>query len=227
MPKQQEAMKADAEYIKEYHYLTRYALAELVDETEGVVLDLAAGHCITTRALDKHGRIGVAVEISHNYIQHSSSISVLADCERLPFRDNVFDSGLCRAALHHFEEPEVLIGEGKRVIKTGGKFIFLEPVKKTLTILVRSVFNKTINVLRRLLPEEDNPIEDYIPVFHTSYTRTDLEDLFGVKARIEPRFGFSGVYRRFNNRLIFWVTHFLDRFFKKYPWQWLVVVRVE
>jgi ubiquinone/menaquinone biosynthesis C-methylase UbiE len=45
------------------------------------------------------------------------------DAQRLPFDDAAFDIVSCRAAFHHFEHPERVLAEMKRVAKPGGRLL--------------------------------------------------------------------------------------------------------
>ncbi len=50
-----------------------------------------------------------------------------ANVAELPFEDNVFDIVLCSDAFHHFFNPEQVLGEICRVLKTGGIFLLVDP----------------------------------------------------------------------------------------------------
>ena len=48
--------------------------------------------------------------------------------QALPFRDSTFDCGFVAFSLHHFGRPSVMMEEVHRVLRTGGKFVVLDPV---------------------------------------------------------------------------------------------------
>ena len=52
----------------------------------------------------------------------------IADAEFLPFRDRVFSLAVCRYSIHHF--PNILghLGEVRRVLKSGGTYLIIDPV---------------------------------------------------------------------------------------------------
>ncbi|MBI2434569.1 MAG: class I SAM-dependent methyltransferase [Candidatus Hydrogenedentes bacterium] len=52
---------------------------------------------------------------------------VLAPLGKLPFPDNTFDLIACKWVLEHLEQPEIDLGECRRVLKPGGTFIALTP----------------------------------------------------------------------------------------------------
>lgn len=49
---------------------------------------------------------------------------VVADAERLPFRDGAFDAVTCRIAAHHFPSATAFVDEVARVLEPGGLFAF-------------------------------------------------------------------------------------------------------
>ncbi len=54
---------------------------------------------------------------------------ILADAEKIPYEKDYFDYVFCLNAFHHFPNSAEVIQEVKRVLKKGGKFIFLDPYK--------------------------------------------------------------------------------------------------
>jgi SAM-dependent methyltransferase len=53
---------------------------------------------------------------------------VVADAERLPFRDGAFDAVTCRIAAHHFPDPPAFLDEVARVLAPGGVLAFEDNV---------------------------------------------------------------------------------------------------
>jgi ubiquinone/menaquinone biosynthesis C-methylase UbiE len=47
----------------------------------------------------------------------------LGDAEALPFADATFDVVACRAAFHHFERPQRVLAEMRRVVRSGGRLL--------------------------------------------------------------------------------------------------------
>lgn len=48
--------------------------------------------------------------------------------EALPFREGVFDRAFVALSLHHFGDPPRMVRETRRVLRSGGKLVVLDPV---------------------------------------------------------------------------------------------------
>lgn len=52
---------------------------------------------------------------------------IVADGQKLPFKDSSFDAAFISGSLHHFNDPYSGLREILRVIKEGGKIVVMEP----------------------------------------------------------------------------------------------------
>ena len=52
---------------------------------------------------------------------------VVGDAEALPYDDHTFDTVVCNASFHHYPNPELVLGEVRRVLKDKGTLILGEP----------------------------------------------------------------------------------------------------
>ena len=75
---------------------------------DGLVLNLGAG----TKKINKN-IINIDIDIF-------SHVDIVADAKNLPFLDNSVDAVICEFMLEHVEDPEKIIAEMMRVLKTGG-----------------------------------------------------------------------------------------------------------
>ena len=117
----------------------RNAVKKLVLKKEDRVLDYGSATCEVSEWLSARGYNIVAVDICSDLLLFSKSraerygySSLLlryccADCEQLPFKDEVFDKIFCFDILHHLPSPEKGIDELYRVLKVGGKVLAHEP----------------------------------------------------------------------------------------------------
>ena len=98
------------------------------------VLDVATGAGHTAGAVHDRGVSDVvAADAAPGMVRtaervHPGVQGVVADAERLPFRDDSFDAVTCRIAAHHFPAPTAFVSEVARVTEPGGIFAFEDNV---------------------------------------------------------------------------------------------------
>ena len=96
----------------------------------------------------------VSIQKAKNFINKSStSIELMVDnCEKTKFKDQTFDIIYGTGILHHLNIKNCL-EEINRILKPGGKFLFIEPLGT----------NPLINFYRKLTPksrsEDEHPLE--------------------------------------------------------------------
>ncbi|MBA3031364.1 MAG: class I SAM-dependent methyltransferase [Desulfobacteraceae bacterium] len=137
------------------------------------ILDLGCGYGEQSLDLLQRGASVSGIDISQKYIDHtikeahkfnfskSSYDFRVMDAHALDFSDAIFNLVVGRGILHHLD-LKVVMGEIHRVLKTGGKALFLEP-------LAANPFLKLFRVLtphartkdeRPLSPEDIRDIEN-------------------------------------------------------------------
>lgn len=98
------------------------------------VLDVGAGTLHTAGRLKQAGVSYVAAldpslaMLREGMGRYRSVQPIGGSAEALPVKSNVFDGLVCRYAAHHFEAPEVFLGEAKRVLEPAGTFAFQDLV---------------------------------------------------------------------------------------------------
>jgi SAM-dependent methyltransferase len=121
-----------------------FQIFELVDFAGGRVIDLGAGRSWSTRFLVTLGRAREAVAVDalttrflgletadiFFELDHSFFERVRADVHRLPLPDGWADAVFSCAAVHHSGDLDRLFAEVARVLRPGGRFVFIcEPAK--------------------------------------------------------------------------------------------------
>ncbi len=158
---------------------TRYleAIRALVDP-EARVLDAGCGrHApFAARVVSWAGQvIGVDVGIA-SQSPASGVTTVQADLERLPFADASFDLVMSRSVLEHLERPGVVLEELSRVLRPGGRFVFLVPNLFDYVSLVSALVP---NRLHGIVVEaiQGRPSSDTFPTYYRANTVRTLRRL--------------------------------------------------
>ncbi len=98
--------------------------------TTGTVLDLGCGTGSAGESLKAAGATVIGADLSLPCLavaRRRLDAVVRVDAVRLPFEDGTFDAIVARGALHHMADPEAAVSEAYRVLKPGGRAVFLDP----------------------------------------------------------------------------------------------------
>jgi ubiquinone/menaquinone biosynthesis C-methylase UbiE len=98
------------------------------------VLEIAAGTGVVTRAMASvlHESVSIiATDLNQPMIDHASALGTRravewrqADARQLPFQDGTFDAVVCQFGVMFFPEKSRAYSEARRVLHSGGVFIF-------------------------------------------------------------------------------------------------------
>ena len=96
------------------------------------VLDVGCGRTpkvLMNTPLARALKVGVDV-VDEFLVPPDAGVRVVrADCGHLPFADACFDLLICRSVLEHLDVPSSAFQEFYRVLRPGGRFVFLTPNK--------------------------------------------------------------------------------------------------
>jgi ubiquinone/menaquinone biosynthesis C-methylase UbiE len=125
------ATVTDAEGMRRLVRLTQPTGAERV-------LDVACGPAFLTMAFAEATREVVGLDGTDVFLAHAAAEArrrghanlrlALGDVERMPLADVAFDVVACRAAFHHFPDPEIVLREMVRVTRPGARFLIADQV---------------------------------------------------------------------------------------------------
>ena len=106
----------------------RRAMRDLALPEGSTLLDVAAGTGDFCREAKKHGHIPFATDLSFGMMDAGGDFAprTQADAAHLPFVDGAFDGLTCGYALRNFTDLAGAISEMGRVVRPGGRIVFLE-----------------------------------------------------------------------------------------------------
>lgn len=115
------------------HHIAKYVFADKC-LGEGIALDVGCGVGYGTALLRKSGRFVVGVDVADEAVVLANAryatvglTFALADGERLPFGDAVFNGITCFEAIEHFRSPTRHIAEVARVLVPHGIYVVSTP----------------------------------------------------------------------------------------------------
>lgn len=107
-------------------------LARLVGAGPGTCLDLGCGTGIAIPVLVQRGWRVVGVDLSRDQLRVARQRAgkpgawlVAADASAVPFADGSFDAVVSVLTHTDFDNPEAAFAEGARVLRRGGRFVYL------------------------------------------------------------------------------------------------------
>ena len=98
-------------------------LAELRKHQSGTLLDVGCGNGNILAPLSDTGLQLFGIDLSENMIEEAKkrlngrAKLQVANAEKLPFNDNMFDIIVCNASFHHYPNPDTVLTEMNRVMK--------------------------------------------------------------------------------------------------------------
>ena len=141
-------------------------------QTQGLVLDLGCGTGSAGYGLKVSGATVIGADLSTPCLRAAEArldAVVRVDGVRLPFKDGVFDGIVSRGALHHMADPSAVLAEARRVLKIGGRAVFMDPREYAW-----------LEPIKHALRASDDSFSDD----HHAYTPTEYGELIGPHFRL-------------------------------------------
>jgi len=160
----------------------------------------------------------VSIEKAKKNFDKNTKIELLVDnCEKTKFEDNTFDIVYGTGILHHLNF-EICLDEIQRILKPGGRFLFIEPLGT----------NPFINLYRKLTPKsrsvDEHPlVENDLNLIKNRFQKVKIK-YYGFLTLI-----FFPFYSSPKNSLIFKILKNTDQFlfkiniFRKFAWSIMIV----
>lgn len=110
-----------------------------------------AAYCVPGHTLEVGGGIGnlrdkVEGLISSD-IQFAPWLDLVADAQKLPFRDEAISNIVMLDVLHHIEFPVLLFREASRVLRPGGRMVMIDPgITLGSTLFFRALHHEPVRM---------------------------------------------------------------------------------
>jgi ubiquinone/menaquinone biosynthesis C-methylase UbiE len=155
----------------------------LNDETR--VLDLGCGRGGVMERL--HSRAGLVVGLDPDWrslVEHRSGAVALSHgvAETLPYEDDSFDLVCCSWVLEHLPAPERAFNEVARVLRGGGRFVFLTPNALHPLLMLNRALRWTRGRLVDRFYDRSEP--DIFPALYRANSARQIKRLAG-RARMD------------------------------------------
>ncbi len=112
-------------------YRDAWAKKPLLRQVYNDIYDRIANFCVEGRSVEIGGGIGQFKtrfpEVIATDIQTAPWLDIVVDAQQLPFADASISNIVMVDVLHHIEYPILFLREASRVLRPGGRCIFVEP----------------------------------------------------------------------------------------------------
>jgi SAM-dependent methyltransferase len=127
-----------------------------------MLLDLGCGNRPFRATYDNYvsHSIGVDMPFSPHLL---SDVQVYSSGMSLPFKDGVFDIVLCSEVMEHVNEPELLLREISRVLRSGGFLVMTTPFMVPMHEEPHDYFRYTIHGLKYLCSRTELTVRQVLP----------------------------------------------------------------
>jgi SAM-dependent methyltransferase len=142
------------------------------------VLVLGAGRGVYERDVRAPGRLVIGVDVDRA-IRENRLVdgAVLSDGASLPFASGSFDMCIARWVVEHLHDPTAVLGEVGRVVRPGGRFVFITTNRWFYAAVVARIIPAALQrpLLKLALPKRES--RDTFPAFYRANTRSTLRRL--------------------------------------------------
>lgn len=136
-----------------------------------------------------------APDVISSDIQYADWLNVVADAQRLPFRDGALSTVMMLDVLHHIEFPTKFFREAERVLRPGGRIVLVEPaITPGSSLFYRLIHHEPVRMrVDPLIDGESDPARDpydsnqAIPTLITTRDRRRFHEMFPSLSIVEAR----------------------------------------
>jgi ubiquinone/menaquinone biosynthesis C-methylase UbiE len=183
----------------------------LLDGIQGRLLDAGCGPnpAMSIALAHETTRTVVGMDIGLGIVRIARAVAeragvgflpIVADLEALPFRDRVFDGGVCDDTIEHLPDDAQGVAELARVVRNGGRMVVATPNRQSAAVLARKTRDRFFG---RRLPESTY----YAASSHLrEYTWPQADRLLTKSFRIRRRASVGWSEGGWKQRLVTWAT---------------------
>jgi SAM-dependent methyltransferase len=183
------------DYVTSVVHSTGEDLDQIEAEVRGMsaarVLDLGCGGGHVTYRAAPHVAQVVACDVTASMLEavaataaerglHNVAVRQAA-AEQLPFEDAYFDFVLCRFTTHHWQNMEAGLREARRVLKPGGRAVFVDTVVPADRVL--DTHMQAIELLRDISHVRNYSLPEWVAGL--SRSGLDVESITARRLRLE------------------------------------------
>ena len=128
----------DVSYSTERKPITAYPLQlcamvadRYLERRAGILLDVGCGRGDQSRAMSQIGFEVIGCDLSpraRDWAAGQYTVAVFNfETDRFPWSDDSVDAVFCKSMIEHMREPDRLVSECRRVLKPGGRAVFITP----------------------------------------------------------------------------------------------------
>jgi len=183
-----------------------------------VILDIGCGSGVQLRALELSSPgLLIGMDLNRNALLFAKGKNIrnteflIADAERLPFREKTIDRIICAEIIEHLHEPEQMIAESERVLKDPGKIVISTPNEHSVwgayeffwDVLGRGRNYGETHLKFFSVPELETCFTSYPERAHTTlFFISPLVALVGNRTLVRWAVRFDGLFERINAGVI-------------------------
>lgn len=178
----------------------------LMKGVSGLLIDAGCGPnpaMSVALAREDTSRVLVGMDIGFGIVRIARAVAeragiaflpIVADLENLPFRDGVFDGGVCDDTIEHLPNDGQGVAELARVIRRGGRAIVATPNRQSAAVLARKARDRLAG--RKLLASAYYAASSHLREYTWPQADRLLEQSFRIRRRASVGWSEGGWKKR-------------------------------
>ena len=137
------------------YYVKRYLLAHREELKNKKIVDLPAGHGVTSRILQEIGAEPLPMDLFPEYFSVEGLTCQKADIQdHIPLEDKAADYAICQEGIEHFSDQLHTFREFSRILKVGGGLLMTTPNYSSLRARLSYFLSESERYNRMMPPNE-------------------------------------------------------------------------